>query len=122
MHAFENNTGSAALIFPTDASYTSAMIVSNPPPLWLSEQDLTKICISESGIYCLYFLFFAENGTRAYISINGRSIPGSASEAIDGVICSSAVCSIRSNALPCTLTAVTDLPCGGIFLVVQCRV
>ncbi len=118
-----SNTGAAALIFPEDTAYTSALLVSNPPPVWLDDGDLTKICINESGIYCLYLLLFAENGTHAYIAINGRSIAGSAVEAEDGVICSSAVCSIHDAALPCSLSAITDAVGGsGIFLVARCCV
>lgn len=117
-----NNNGACALIFPEDTSYISALLVSNPPPVWLSDADKTKICVMESGLYCLYLLFFAENGTHAYITINGRSIAGSAVEAEDGVICSSAVCSIHDAALPCSLSAVTDSYGSGIFLVARCRV
>ena len=118
-----NNNGACALIFPEDTSYTSALLVSNPPPAWLDDADKTKICIIDSGIYCLYLLFFAENGTHACISINGRSITGSAVVAEDGVICSSAVCSIHDAALPCSLSAVTDTErSSGIFLVARCRV
>ncbi len=117
-----NNDGAAALIFPEDTSYTSALLVSNPPPLWLDD-DFTKISVLESGMYCLYLLFFAESGSRAYLSINGRSIKGSASESSDGVICTSAICSIRDAALPCTLGAVTDGEnSGGILLVIKCRI
>lgn len=117
-----NNNGACALIFPEDTSYISALLVSNPPPVWLSDADKTKICITDSGIYCLYLLLFAESGTHAYITINGRSIAGSAVEAEDGVICSSAVCSIHDAALPCSLSAVTDSDGSGIFLVARCRV
>ncbi len=117
-----NNDGAAALIFPEDTTYTSALLVSSPPPAWLDD-DFTKICICESGMYCLYLLFFAESGARAYLSINGRLIKGSATESEDGVICTSAICSIRDAALPCTLGAVAENKThGGILLVIKSRI
>ena len=119
---FLSNNGAAALIFPEDDSFSSALLISSPPPLWLDD-DFTKISVLESGMYCLYLLFFAEKGSRAYISINGRSIKGSASESSDGIICTSAICSIRDAALPCTLGAATDgKNSGGILLVIKCRI
>ena len=118
----KSNDGAAALIFPDDTSYSSALLVSNPPPIWLDD-DFTKISVLESGMYCLYLLFFAESGVRAYLTINGRTIKGSAAKSSDGVICTSAVCSIRDAALPCTLGAVTDGEHnGGILLVIKCRI
>ena len=117
-----NNDGAAALIFPEDTSYTSALLVSNPPPVWLDD-DCTKISVLESGMYCLYLLFSAENGAHAYLSINGRTVKGSAATSSDGIICTSAICSIRDAALPCTLSAVTDGEHkGGILLVIKCRI
>ena len=123
LYAFKNSLGACALIFPDDSAYTSALLVSTPPPEWLSDEDKTKICITESGMYCLYFLFFAEGDTLAYISINGRRVPGSAITAEDGVACSCAVCSIHDAALPCALSVVTEPRGGdGIFLVARCVV
>ncbi len=123
MYASQNNSGAAALIFSKGKPDTSVMLVSSPPPLWLSDEDLTQILICESGMYCLYFLFFSERGGKAQLSINGRAIPGSITEAENGIICNSAVCSIRDAALPCSLNVVSNKACNdGIFLVIQCRV
>jgi len=123
MNTSKNNKGACALIFPEDAPYTSAMLVSTPPPEWLDGRDLSKISILEGGLYCVYLLFLARNGAKARLSVNGRAIPGSAAESTDGVICTSAVCSIRDAALPCTLGVIADDSCrGGIFLVVRCKI
>ena len=123
MDSFKNNTGSAALVFSDGKAYDTALIVSNPPPSWLSEGVFSEICISEEGLYCIYFLLFAPPGFRAAFSINDRKIKGSETETCDGTICASAVCSIHTEALPCSLSVVCEpRMCSGIFLVVKCSV
>ncbi len=123
MYSSKNNTGAAALIFSKDSSESFTMLVSSPPPIWLSEKNLTEICVNESGMYCLCFLFFSEEGVSAHLTVNGRKIPGSETNAENGIICNSAVCSIRDAALPCCLSVTTDKICEiGVFLVIQCRI
>lgn len=113
----------SALFFPKRSGDTFAMYVSNPPPAWLEERDMSKIEIGQPGVYCLFFLVMSQSGGHAYITVNGREVRGSYSEESEGEICGSAVCSIRERALPCTLGIKTeDGAEDGILLVVKCNV
>ena len=114
--------GAAALIFPSNKK-ERFLIISSPPPLWLLERNLWEIQIGESGVYCLYFLFFSKSGGRAALCINGRAIAGSETETDNGVICNTAICSIRDAALPCSVTVSYNNACeGGILLAIKYRV
>lgn len=123
MDSFKNNPGACALIFSDGEANESALMVSTPPPLWLSDENLSEIRITEEGMYCLYFLFFAPPGFCAYLCINDRKIRGSSTETENGTICGGAVCSIHTAAIPCTLSICCEpKKCSGIFLVVKCSV
>ena len=118
----KNTSGAAALIFPSSKK-ERFLIISTPPPSWLLERDLSEIQIGESGVYCIYFLFFSKNSGKAALCINGRVIPGSETAAEDGVICNTAVCSIHDAALPCSVTVSCDGACeGGVLLAIKYRV
>ena len=109
----------AALFFPYRGGDTSVMYVSTPPPPWLCEGDLSKIVIEEMGIYCLFFLVPSPRGA-AELAVNGVPIKGSRTEASEGALCGSAVCSIHDRALPCCLEVRTEgASCGGVFVVVR---
>lgn len=122
MQNFKNNLGGAALIFPEESEVLSIMCVSAPPPLWLDSHDLSKIVISESGIYCIYFLLSANDGDFACLTINGERIESSRRDCHGGEIFGSAVCSIREAALPCTLGITRCDGSHGIFFVARCRI
>ena len=113
----------AALFFPKRGADTYVMYVSDPPPVWLGDKDMSKTVIEKAGIYCLFFLIRSDKGGGAYITVNGREIRGSYAYEKDGGISGSAVCSIREAALPCTLGIKTEgRTGGGILVVADCEV
>ncbi|MBQ2841171.1 MAG: hypothetical protein II996_03020 [Oscillospiraceae bacterium] len=119
----EKNAGFSALFFPEHSDDPFVMYVSSSPPQWLDANDMSKITVTETGIYCLFFLVNSDPGGSAYISVNGRSIRGSYAEERSGSISGSAVCSIRELALPCSLSIETGGAAGaGILLVVKCMI
>ena len=119
----EKNAGFSALFFPERSADPFVMYVSSPPPQWLDSGNMSKVTVTEPGIYCLFFLASSLPGGAAYISVNGRSIRGSYAEERSGTISGSAVCSIHELALPCSLSVETDSSAGtGVLLVVKCVV
>ncbi len=113
----------AALFFPKRGRNTYVMYVSDPPPLWLGNGDMSKMVIEKAGVYCLFFLIKSKKGGRACITVNGREVRGSFSSEKDNEISGSAVCSIRDAALPCTLGITTEGGAGaGLFVVADCEV
>ena len=113
----------AALFFPKRRTDTYVMYISDPPPLWLDDKDMTKVVIEKAGIYCLFFLVNSEEGGGAYITVNGREVRGSYAYEKDHGISGSAVCSIREAALPCTLGIKTEGKTGrGILVVADCEI
>lgn len=117
------NLSFAALFLSGDKDGERAMYVSTPPPLWLGGNNMREITLECAGIYCLWFLVFSKNGGSACITVNGREIRGSYREEEDGEICGSAVCSIREQALPCSLGISPDekAECG-VLLVAECEI
>lgn len=112
----------AALFFSCCGGDTSVMYVSTPAPAWLGEEDLTKIIIEETGVYCLFFLVPAKSGA-AELAVNGRVVRGSRTLPKDGVLCGSAVCSVHEQALPCYLEILTEGDTnGGVFLVTRVEI
>ncbi len=107
----------AALLFPRRGGEISVIYVSTPPPTWLGEDDLTKIVVEEAGVYCLFFLVPAKRG-MAELAINGNPVRGSETTPHGGVLCGSAVCSIRELALPCSLEVKTEGTLSGGILVI----
>ena len=123
MHRNTNGREFSLLFFPERTSDTYTMYVSSPPPVWLDGSDMSKIVIASPGMYCLFFLVTSGKGGEAYITVNGREIPGSYSPEKDGVISGSAVCSIRDRALPCPLgIKIAGRAREGILLVAKCDV
>ena len=113
----------AALFFPKRGRNTYFMYVSDPPPVWLGCEDMSKMVIEKAGMYCLFFLIRSKNGGRACLTVNGREVSGSFTEEKDGEISGSAVCSIREAALPCVLGINTGGRTeSGIFVVADCEV
>lgn len=116
-------TSFAVLFFPKSEKDTHIMYVSDPPPLWLGSENLTKVVVEKAGIYCLFFLARSARGGKAYITVNGKEVRGSYSKEKEGEISGSAVCSIREAALPCTLGIKTeDGGGGGFFVVADCDI
>lgn len=110
----------AALFFPERGGKEFAMYVSDPPPSWVSDEDMTKVVINSTGMYCLFFLTVSKMDGRAWLCVNGRKIDGSYSRASRGRAVGSAVCSIHERALPCTLEIKTEGGAeNGVFLVAR---
>jgi len=119
MGSDKKDAGFAALFYPS-AGKELAMYVSTPPPVWLGERDLSRIVINAPGMYCVFFIISAKADGRAYITVNGREIYGSYAKSQEGKISGSAICSIRKNAIPCSLSVSTKGECdGGIFIVMK---
>ena len=119
----KKEAGFAALFFPKRGKNTYVMYVSDPPPIWLGCEDMSKLVIEKAGIYCLFFLVRSEKGGGACITVNGREVCGSYATEKDYGISGSAVCSIREAALPCTLGIATEGVTGsGLMLVADCEV
>ena len=120
MSGQKKDAGFSALFFPAREGEKYVMYVSNPPPGWLDESDMSKIIIGETGVYCLFFLVTSGRGGCAYITVNGRAIRGSYAEEKSGAISGSAVCSIRERALPCALAIEAEGAAqSGVLLVVK---
>lgn len=118
MHSDKNAHSFSLLFFPEPSQTTFTMYLSTPPPKWLDSEDMTKIIIGETGVYCLFFLVCSAPGGRAYITVNNREIRGSYAEEKNGRISGSAVCSIRELALPCSFSIKSEAGAeGGVLLV-----
>ena len=114
--------GFAALFFSREDEY-SAMYVPTPPPEWICGNGRSSLCISESGMFCLYFLIFSKPHGSAVFTVNGRDISGSYAREKGGEICSSAICSIKEGALPCSLGINTlGETSEGVLLIIKCNV
>lgn len=119
MHDGKSERAFSLLFFPGAEDARYSMCVSVPPPTWLGDEDFTHTIIREEGIYCLFFLVASHHGGgSAYITVNGREIRGSYAHEERGAISGSAVCSIRSKALPCAFgISMSDNTEGGMLLV-----
>ena len=113
----------AVLFFPQRETGAYIMHVSDPPPVWLGSENMSRMVIEKAGMYCLFFLIRSEKGGGAYLTVNGREIRGSYSREKENEISGSAVCSIREAALPCTLGIKASSEAGrGLLLVTECDV
>ena len=122
MHNKQPLDGFAALFF-SQGSETSAMYVSTPAPAWIGGNGRKSISVTESGMFCLYLLVFSKTGGGACLTVNGRDIEASLTGEKNGEICTSAVCSIREAALPCSLGAsLFGETEEGVLLIVKCNV
>lgn len=122
MHDNKLTGGFAALFFSRD-SETSAMYISTPAPSWIGGNGRKSISVTENGMFCLYLLVFSKVGGGACLTVNGRDIEASLTGEKNGEICTSAVCSIREAALPCSLGAsLFGETEEGLLLIVRCNV
>lgn len=113
----------AALFFPERGGGDFAMYLSEPQLSWLSDDDMTKVMICRTGMYCLFFLTVSRGEGKAWLSVNGRKIEGSYAQASKGRAVGSAVCSIHERALPCSIEINTEGGAeNGVLLVVKCEV
>lgn len=112
--------GFALLFFPARAGNTYIMYVSSPPPAWLDGRDKTCIKLERAGMFLLSYIARSGEHGRACITVNGREVEGSEARARHGEVCGSAVCTVRSPALPCTLGIKTSGEVrGGVLLVAE---
>lgn len=112
--------GSFALLFFSGKGKARTMYVSDPPPEWLCGENLSSTTITLPGMYCLFFLVLGDESLAACFEVNGRRISESTARARRGKVSGSAVCSIRTEALPCSLSVATSGGCEcGLFLVIK---